>query len=175
MTTDSAITNITIDRFEGDPQRPILSKPTSLLSSYLLIAIACGLPLIIGAANPVVSAELDTAMFGQSTAVDLKNDRPIQLAQANICPEDNPSQFIHAETKNFDVYICGGDLPHVYVGIAKKNGIKIVIPLQESQNPQRFIAVKSDSNHRYTYILNRNRLTVLRNDKPIVIEAARWL
>lgn len=88
-----------------------------------------------------------------------------------MCPEVNPSQFVHAETKNFDVYICGGDLPHTYVGIAKNGNGRITLPLEDTKDNYTFVAVNGD----YRYVLTRNWLTVTRNGRTIVREKARWI
>jgi hypothetical protein len=152
------------------------------MKNQLTLIIASAALALLGAVIPAkVYATQDsnhyqeTATFGQPTSGALLTNPNLQLAQANICPEDNPSQFIHAETKSFDVYICGGDLPHLYVGVAKENGNKIMLPLQSSQDSREFTAINSDQNNSYTYILNQKFLTVLKNGNPIVVEAARWL
>jgi hypothetical protein len=147
---------------------------TLIIASAALALIGAAIPAKVYA-NQDYSHYQETATFGKSASGALQTTRNIQLAQTNICPEDNPSQFIHAETKNYNVYICGGDLPHLYVGIAKKNGSKIMLPLQNSQSSREFTAVNFDHDNHYTYILNQKLLTVLRNGNPIVVEAARWL
>lgn len=92
------------------------------------------------------------------------------------CPQGNPSEFVHAVTKNFDVYICGGDLAHVYVGVPKNGSGKIVLPLENTEGGDRFtfVAVNNANNGYYRYVLSRNRLTVTNNGTTIVSEAARW-
>ncbi|MBA3922387.1 MAG: hypothetical protein H0X31_12085, partial [Nostocaceae cyanobacterium] len=52
--------------------------------------------------------------------------------QTSACPEYNSSQFVHAQSKRFQVYICGGDLPHIYVAINNNTGEKFILPLQDS-------------------------------------------
>jgi hypothetical protein len=37
--------------------------------------------------------------------------------------------FVAAETKGFWINICGGDLPNTYIGVSKKNGARIRLPL----------------------------------------------
>ncbi len=80
------------------------------------------------------------------------------------------SQFVAAETKNFLVYICGGDLPNTYVGVAKDGTTgRVTLPLQSYENDQ-FVAV--NGNIRYT--LTRNELIVTQNGREIAREAAKW-
>jgi hypothetical protein len=90
---------------------------------------------------------------------------------ASVCPGFNPSEFVHAVTKNFDVYICGGDTPHQYVGVSKKNNKKIILRLTESPDDFTYIAV----NGTYRYVLTRNYLQVTNNNRVIVNEKAKWL
>lgn len=98
--------------------------------------------------------------------------QPILIAQKSVCPPSSGgSQFVTAETANFYIYICGGDLPNTYVGVAKnlKTG-SIVLPLQ-SYSKDQFVAV--NGNVRYT--LTRHQLIVTRQGKIIVKEKATWL
>jgi hypothetical protein len=46
----------------------------------------------------------------------------------NFCRQ-NESMFVAAETKGFWINICGGDLPNTYIGVSKKNGARIRLPL----------------------------------------------
>lgn len=94
----------------------------------------------------------------------------VEIAQASsICESSGGSQFISAETKNYLVYICGGDNPNTYVGIAKNAGNMVSLPLQSSSNDQ-FVAVNGDT--RYT--LTRTQLTVTQKGRVIVRERAEW-
>ena len=93
---------------------------------------------------------------------------------ANECPEGNQSEFVHAETKNFDVYICGGDLPHIYVGRAKNGNGEITIPLIQTSKRKTFVALNEDYPNIYRYVLTPERLTITKNGKTIVSENARW-
>jgi hypothetical protein len=46
--------------------------------------------------------------------------------------ESGGSTFVLAETKDFYINICGGDLPNTYIGINKKNPDNmIVLPLSD--------------------------------------------
>lgn len=86
----------------------------------------------------------------------------------NYCqPEE--SLFIVAETKGFWVNICGGDLPHTYVGVSKINGNKIRLPLKDyDQQGNYFEAVNQD----VSYLLIRGSakgdfLTVTQGDREL--------
>ncbi|MDF5729114.1 MAG: hypothetical protein PUP92_14065 [Rhizonema sp. PD38] len=93
----------------------------------------------------------------------------------NVCPQGNPSEFVHAETNRVDVYICGGDLPHIYVSKAKDGSSEITIPLLQTSKRKTFVALNENSRNIYRYTLTPERLTVTKNGKVIVSERARWL
>lgn len=66
--------------------------------------------------------------------------------------KDYESVFVAAETKNFYVSICGSHSPYHYVGVSKKTGKAIRLPLTADGVESRgnyFEAV----NGKYTYIL----------------------
>lgn len=87
------------------------------------------------------------------------------------CPKrSGGSMFVRAETRNFLVFICGGDNPNTYVGVAK-NGTTggITLPLQ-NYGRDRFVAVNGET--RYT--LTRSELIVTRRGKTILRERAVW-
>ena len=102
-----------------------------------------------------------------------------QSAQANpyqqvrhFC-KDYESVFVAAETKNFYVSICGSHLPYHYVGVSKKTGKAIRLPLTVDGTDSRgnyFEAV----NGKYTYILANStkgkNLTVARGEREIMRE-----
>lgn len=106
-----------------------------------------------------------------SPSLELINE-PTLIAQEYACPPSSGgSQFVAAETANFYIYICGGDLPNTYVGVAKNPQTGgIILPLQSYNNDQ-FVAV--NGNVRYT--LTRNQLIVTRQGQVIVREKATWL
>jgi hypothetical protein len=93
------------------------------------------------------------------------------IAQSSVCPPNSGgSQFVTAETRSFYVYICGGDNPNTYVGVAKNaNTGGIILPLRSYTN-DRFVAV----NRNVTYTLTRNELIVSRNGRVIQRERATW-
>ncbi|MGK7873233.1 MAG: hypothetical protein AB4426_07950 [Xenococcaceae cyanobacterium] len=87
----------------------------------------------------------------------------------NYCQE-NESLFIVAETKGFWVNICGGDLPHTYVGVSKANDNSIRLPLNDyDQQGNYFEAI----NGNITYLLIRGTakgdfLTVTQEDRELL-------
>lgn len=68
----------------------------------------------------------------------------------NYC-RASESMFVSAETQDYWVNICGGDLPHTYVGVNKRNGNSIRVPLRDYDR-DLFEAVNGDT----IYILARN-------------------
>lgn len=129
-----------------------------------------------------VGAALCLTPLAQASAINsLKKDTPtpniastsdaILIAQETfVCPENSGgSQFVSAETSGFLIYICGGDLPNTYVGIAKNGGNGITLPLQ-SYNRNQFVAV--NGNTRYT--LTRTELIVRQNGRVILRQRATW-
>jgi hypothetical protein len=86
------------------------------------------------------------------------------------CPEGQ-KVLIEAETTNFIVYICGGDVPRSYINIAK-NGIgKITMPVQSyyfhgKLEDSRYVAVNGD----ILYVLTQKVLRVTQNGQTIVKE-----
>lgn len=86
----------------------------------------------------------------------------------NYCQQEE-SLFIVAETKGFWVNICGGDLPHTYVGVSKTDGKSIRLPLKDyDQQGDYFEAVNGD----VSYLLIRRSakgdfLTVTQGDREL--------
>lgn len=113
-----------------------------------------------------------SSIHNRTTLGHVADDRPMLVAQADsVCPPNSGgSQFVSAETRNFYIYICGGDLPNTYVGVAKNRRTGgIILPLRSSSN-DRFVAV--NGNVRYT--LTRNELIVTQNGRVITRERATW-
>lgn len=108
--------------------------------------------------------------IGQNTNINPVKANSIEIAQAaSVCESSGGSQFVSAETKNYLVYICGGDNPNTYVGMAKNGGNSISLPLQ-SYSRDRFVAVNGDT--RYT--LTRTELIVTQKGRVIVRQRAQW-
>jgi serine/threonine protein kinase, bacterial len=74
--------------------------------------------------------------------------------------------FVSAETKNFSVYICGSISPTSYVGVDKRNGKKIILPLSSNQG-DKFIA----KNGIYTYTITNQSLIVEEGGKMLLKES----
>jgi hypothetical protein len=90
------------------------------------------------------------------------------------CPEDNPNEFIYAETHNFDIFICGSKFPQIYVGRAKNGSTEITIPLLRTKKRNTFIALNEDYPDIYRYVLTPHQLTVIKNGRTIFKETAKW-
>ncbi|MBP5977085.1 hypothetical protein HW132_31280 [Brasilonema sp. CT11] len=90
----------------------------------------------------------------------------------NFCRKQD-SVFIAAETKNYWVSICGSDSPVTYIGVNKKTGQTVRLPLsvngRDSQG-KYFEAINND----YTYILAEStkgkNLTVAKGIREILRE-----
>ena len=91
------------------------------------------------------------------------------LAEIPDYCQENESLFIVAETRGFWVNICGGDLPHTYIGVSKTNGNSIRLPLNDYDRVGNYFeAVNGD----VTYLLIRGTprgdfLTVTQGDKEL--------
>lgn len=91
----------------------------------------------------------------------------LQDRSVNLGCRDGESEFVTAETANFRVFICGGDLPHTYVGVAKKGGSRIRLDLQAiDPKADRFTAVNGD----IRYQLTRQQLRVTQGKRILVAE-----
>ena len=94
-----------------------------------------------------------------------------QNISPNYClPEE--SVFLIAETASFWINICGGHAPYHYVGVNKKNGQSIRLPLQDYDAiGDYFLAVNGE----YSYIVSFNTpkgsfLTVTKGIKELLRE-----
>lgn len=94
-----------------------------------------------------------------------------QNKEKNYCkPEE--SLFLSAETKNFWLNICGGDLPHYYVGVSKKNGKRIRLALDD-YDPKGDYFSAYNGNVNYLIIFNTPKgsfLTVTEGKKELFRE-----
>ncbi|MBL1211037.1 hypothetical protein [Geminocystis sp. GBBB08] len=89
----------------------------------------------------------------------------------NYCQEGE-SLFLSAETKNFWLNICGGDLPHHYVGVSKKNGKRIRLPLEDYDSKGDYFSA-NNGNVNYLIIFNTPKgsfLTVTEGKKELFRE-----
>ncbi len=134
-----------------------------LLQQLALVGVACFCLTSLAEAASVTTTR-------DSLLGNLSSNETLIAQENRVCPEESGgSQFVSAETKNFLVYICGGDNPNTYVGMSKKGGNSIILPLQ-SYTRDRFVAV--NANTRYT--LTRTELIVTQNGRVIVREKAKW-
>ncbi|NJM19622.1 MAG: hypothetical protein HC836_01805 [Richelia sp. RM2_1_2] len=99
--------------------------------------------------------------------------QPAQAQEVRHYCKKTESVFVAAETKNFWVSICGSHLPYHYVGVNKKTGKSIRLPLSVNGVESRgryFEAVSGN----YTYILAEStkgkNLTVANGTREILRE-----
>lgn len=146
---------------------PFQGKTTLNLTLATMGALLSLTPLVNAAQMTASSFPINQ----QSLSEKLETNRSDLIAQSSVCPENSGgSQFVTAETNNFFVYICGGDLPNTYVGVAKnRNRGGIILPLRSYTN-DRFVAV----NGSVRYTLTRNELIVTQNGRVILRERATW-
>ncbi|AFY39551.1 hypothetical protein Lepto7376_3334 [[Leptolyngbya] sp. PCC 7376] len=93
------------------------------------------------------------------------------LASDTFC-DPNDSVFVIAETENFWLNICGGDLPHTYIGVSKDTGDELRLGLSYyEEDGSYFEAINGD----YTYSIifetaKGSFLSVTQGDKQILQE-----
>ena len=129
--------------------------------------------LVVGAI-----ATISTVAPVLATTTAASNPRPdgeMLLAQVRNFCRPGESMFVSAETRDYWVNICGGDAPYTYVGVNKRNGNAIRVPLRDYDRDS-FEAV----NGNVIYILTRNTprgsfLTVTQGSREILRQpVARW-
>lgn len=114
----------------------------------------------------------DANSISGNASPNFQNSHRIEIAQeTNVCDKSGGVPFVSAETKSFFIYICGGDNPHDYVGIAKNGGNAITLPLKSiSKDGRTFVAVNGNT----SYTLTKNQLIVKQNERVILRERATW-
>ncbi|MCP6760132.1 MAG: hypothetical protein NHB32_15575 [Fischerella sp. CENA71] len=98
-----------------------------------------------------------------------------QPTRESSCPKNNPSEFVYAYTQNYHVYICGRELPNVYVAIAKKNSRRITLPLHRTKDNYTCVAINQAYPNTYRYVLTPAELRITKNGRTIVSEKATWI
>lgn len=107
-------------------------------------------------------------------SLSLTNAQTAQAQEVRSFCGQYESTFVSVETKNFWVSICGGDLPHTYVGVDKKTRKAIKLDLTEdgANTKGRYFEA---ANGEYSYGINvsptNKNLTVRRNNRVILREA----
>ncbi|AFY69693.1 hypothetical protein Pse7367_1402 [Thalassoporum mexicanum PCC 7367] len=136
--------------------------------------------LAIALVSTIATLNLSNAAIAREIERQNIGDRPAQpelIAQLghNYC-RSSESMFVAAETDNYFINICGGDLPSHYVGVQKSNTRNSIrVPLSDYQmNGDYFEAVNGD----VVYILSRtirgDYLTVTQGGREILREVAYW-
>jgi hypothetical protein len=121
------------------------------------VAGMAGIAAIASVLNPAIALTSGTApqqnLPVQNTSLQPGAAAPMLVAELRDYCRSNESTFVLAETADYWVNICGGDLPHTYVGINKRNGNAIRVPLDNyEQDGSAFEAINGD----VSYLLIRN-------------------
>ncbi|HEY9852373.1 MAG TPA: hypothetical protein V6D28_23070 [Leptolyngbyaceae cyanobacterium] len=137
--------------------------------TWQLLALSVGAALCL---TPLATAAAINSLKKNDTTPNIvsTSDAILIAQETTVCPEESGgSQFVSAETRRFLIYICGGDEPNTYVGMAKNGGNGITLPLQ-SYTRDRFVAVNANT----SYTLTRTELIVRQNGRVILRERATW-
>lgn len=137
----------------------------------LINAGITGLTAIAALAAPVLALNIAPSATSQSPSHQPEIvAAPQQLAELrNYCYEDE-SLFVAAETSGYWINICGGDLPHTYVGINKRNGNSIRLQLSDYADDGSYFEAM---NGNVSYLLIRDTprgsfLTVTRGERELL-------
>lgn len=109
-------------------------------------------PAIALTSSPLAASQQNT--LRQNTSLQQGNLAALMLLAEvrNYC-RSGESVFVSAETAGYWVTICGGDLPHTYVGVNKRNGNAIRVSLDNyEQDGSAFEAINGD----VSYLLIRD-------------------
>jgi hypothetical protein len=103
------------------------------------------------------------AVSGRTAETITPSNRPMLLAEVrNNCGQE--TALLSVETKDFWVNICGEETdPRLYVGVNKKTGQAIRLPLK-GQNHGIYVA----ENKGVQYRVDTNRLVVVQGRKVLV-------
>ena len=116
------------------------------------------------------SIALAAGLISPAHAMPAFNSPELRLAQSVVGCRAEESLFVKTETKDYWVYICGGDNPGTYVGIEKRNPAhSIRLPLSDyDPRGNYFEAVNGD----VIYILAKTPrgmfLTVTQGSKELL-------
>lgn len=131
-----------------------------------------GTAVVAALASPILAVTSALSAPPQPSTLQQSGDlsSSVLLAELrNYCNEDE-SLFASIETRGYWVNICGGDLPHTYVGVSKRNGKSIRVPLADyDDDGSYFEAINGD----ISYLLVRDTprgsfLTVTQGDQELM-------
>jgi hypothetical protein len=121
-------------------------RKVALLGTSLLLTAAVG---VEAATKSPAAVETGKRDIGETIS---QSSQPLLVAQTRNYCRKGESLFVSAETRGFWVNICGGDYPGTYVGVNKRNGNSIRLPLVDyDQQGNYFAAV----NGNVSYLLIR--------------------
>lgn len=132
-------------------------------SHWLLRGVGICLLGLIVAEGSIASPRVQENLATQSDRT------PIMVAQARNYCLDHESLFVVAETRDYWVNICGGDNPGYYVGVNKRNGDSIRVPLNDYDRQGNFFEAL---NGNVSYLLVRG---TTKGDFLTVTEGSREL
>ncbi|HEY9619977.1 MAG TPA: hypothetical protein V6C78_06395 [Crinalium sp.] len=128
-------------------------------------------PVVAMTSNSVATSHSNTSLQQGGSAA------PMLLAEVRNYCHSGESLFVSAETADYWVNICGGDLPHTYVGVNKHNGRAIRVQLDNyEQDGSVFEAI----NGNVSYLLVRDTprgsfLTVTQGRRELLRQPVlRW-
>lgn len=137
-----------------------MKKKLVLTASSVAILMAASSALAVGANRNPVGVN---APSGRTAETITPSNRPMLLAEVrNNCGQE--TALLSVETKDFWVNICGEETdPRLYVGVNKKTGQAIRLPLK-GQNHGIYVA----ENKGVQYRVDTNRLVVMQGRKVLV-------
>jgi hypothetical protein len=137
-----------------------MKKQLVLAASSVAILMAASSALAVGVNHNSVGVK---APSGRTAETITPSNRPMLLAEVrNNCGQE--TALLSVETKDFWVNICGDETdPRLYVGINKKTGQAIRLPLK-GQNHGIYVA----ENKGVQYRVDTNRLVVVQGRKVLV-------
>ncbi|MGQ4650665.1 hypothetical protein [Lyngbya aestuarii] len=108
---------------------PIKKQTLLTLVGIALVSASSLLAPQVGALEATKNTLKFEAAEYKSTQTINQPSRSIAMAQSRNYCRPTESLFVVAETQDFWLNICGGDLPNTYVGTNKRTGDSIRLPL----------------------------------------------
>lgn len=144
-------------------QRFSLKQTWAGIGTSVILAASLGGVGLIESAVALNESSQPTATTNQQLPQSLLASVP------SFCGEYE-STFILAETSDFWLNICGGDLPHTYIGVNKRTGASIRLPLA-SYSPDGQLFEARNGNVRYLISFGTAKgdvLVVLQGEREIL-------
>lgn len=112
---------------------------------------------------------LNTQSIQPAATTNQQQSKLLLASGRNFCRKSE-STFVMAQTKDFWLNICGGDLPNTYVGVNKRTGNTIRLPLASySRDGQAFTARNGNVQYLITFGTTKGDvLVVLQGQREIL-------